>query len=425
MNLYPYQETGVQWLLTRPKAILADEMGLGKSAQAAVVCERSEVDQGNILVVCPAGLRIHWMRQFNEWAPKRYPDLMVSSFEQVDKCVERFDTVIVDEAHRIKNSEGKRAEQVIKRCKKARRVMLLTGTPIPNGRPVELWSLLDAINAKEFETHSMCAFDEYKKKYCDPKSIRVTRKGAWNPATANHPRAWRHTFNGASNLDELNARLKPYMLRREKSEVLKELPPLTTQLIELETGGQSDEDPHIADDYDTAVALLRSDKIAFKEWSEKRHAQGLAKVPSIVEMVDDSDSKKIVLFVHHGDVGIALRDALRKYHPILVHGLTPMKDRQRLVDKFNESPSHRIAIVSIQAMGVGFTLTSAAHGIFCELDPVPGNMDQAAARLHRIGQAWAVLIQHVVENGTIDARLVKLLLQKQGNIDTTLRGMSR
>jgi SNF2 family DNA or RNA helicase len=413
MNLYPYQVTGVAFLKEHAKAILGDEMGLGKSAQAAVTCEQT--DSGSVLVVCPAGLREHWARQFKSWAPTAYPRLTISGFEQVHKTGDRWDTVVVDEAHRIKNSEGKRAEQVIKRCRKASRVMLLTGTPIPNGRPIELWSLLDAINATDFRTHSLLAFDEYKKRYCGPKSVCI------RPDKMHHPRAWRHTFTGATNLEELNDRLKPYMLRREKAEVLQDLPEKTIQLLELD--GMS-EDPLIADDYDTAVMLLRSNKIAFREWSEKRHEQGLAKVSAIVEMIEDSDSPKIVIFVHHGDVGTALRDALRKYHPVLVNGLTPLGERQKLVDKFNGS-DRRIFIASIQAMGVGFALTSAAHCIFAELDPVPANMDQAAARLHRIGQKRHVLIQHVVQGGTIDARLVKLLLQKQGAIDTALKNMSR
>src|SRR5258708_24365419 len=105
---------------------------------------------------------------------------------------------------------------------------------------------------------------------------------------------------------------------------------------------------------------------------------------------------------------------------VIITGETPIEERQRLVNKFQEDPSCRYIIGNISAMGVGFTLTAASHVVFVELDWVPGNIFQAEDRLHRIGQFDSVLVQHLVFDGSLDGKMAKTLVAKQEVIDKAL-----
>jgi hypothetical protein len=101
-------------------------------------------------------------------------------------------------------------------------------------------------------------------------------------------------------------------------------------------------------------------------------------------------------------------------------GDTPMQTRQDNVDRFQNGKNCRVFVGNIQAAGVGITLTAASHVIFTELDWVPGNMTQAEDRCHRIGQHDSVLVQHLVLEGSLSARMAKVLIEKQDVIDRAL-----
>jgi SWI/SNF-related matrix-associated actin-dependent regulator 1 of chromatin subfamily A len=115
-----------------------------------------------------------------------------------------------------------------------------------------------------------------------------------------------------------------------------------------------------------------------------------------------------------------LETGLSKYHPVRLTGLESIEARQRAVDSFQGDSEVRLFVGSIQASGLGITLTAASTVVFAELDWVPGNITQAEDRCHRIGQINSVLIQHVVLDGSIDATLAKTLVKKQEIIDRAL-----
>lgn len=96
------------------------------------------------------------------------------------------------------------------------------------------------------------------------------------------------------------------------------------------------------------------------------------------------------------------------------------RPRQAAVDAFQGDPNVRVFIGSITAAGVGITLTASSHVVFAELDWVPGNLTQAEDRCHRIGQRESVLVQHLVLDGSLDARMAKILVRKQEIIDKAL-----
>lgn len=335
-----------------------------------------------------------------------------------------WDLVIADEAHYIKNPKARRTKQVT--SIKARRKVLLTGTPIVN-RPVELWPLIHYLDPKRWKS-----FWSYAKTYCNA----YYNGYGWD-------------FSGASNLEDLQEKLRStIMVRRLKADVLTELPPKRRQVIELPANGAS---KYIAaeqsafsryeeqlaklkarvelakacedeEEYRQAVEALRNGaRAAFDEISKLRHETALAKVPYVVAHLEDvlEAEQKVVVFAHHHDVIQSIATAFEDIAVILT-GEQSLEERQAAVDRFQNDPSCRLFVGSIQAAGVGITLTAARTVVFAELDWVPGNMTQAEDRCHRIGQQNSVLVQHLVLEGSLDASLAKTLVAKQEVIDRAL-----
>jgi len=127
----------------------------------------------------------------------------------------------------------------------------------------------------------------------------------------------------------------------------------------------------------------------------------------------------LVIFAHHHNVIDALVDHFGS-QAVVLDGRTPNESRQQAVDRFQTDPTIKVFIGGIKAAGIGITLTAATHVVFAELDWVPANISQAEDRCHRIGQAGNVVVQHLVMDGSLDARLAKVLVWKQKIIEQAL-----
>lgn len=444
-ELLPFQKAGVAYALTHPKCLIADEMGVGKTIQAISVVNVDESIK-KVLIVVPASLKINWARECSKWLTRSqkveivstktgWPEAdifvinydILSKFPQVHETA--WDMMILDESHYLKNPKTSRTKEVFgykdAPAIRARRILALTGTPILN-RPIELWPVLRAFGA-------MTSWKYYVERYCGAYQSR-----------------WGWNVSGASNLDELQLKLRAScMIRRTKSQVLSELPAKRRQIITLQTNGntravlaeqraqreQGEKAAKIAErliasaasekqaDYESAVAELgAAEQVAFTEMSKIRHETALAKVPDVVEFVRDAleSEFKIVVFAHHLDVIAALMEGLAEFSPVSLTGEMSLEDRQKSVDSFQTDEKTRVFIGNIKAAGVGITLTAASHVVFAELDWTPALMTQAEDRTHRIGQPNSVLVQHLVLEGSIDARMAEELVSKQNVIDAAL-----
>lgn len=216
-ELFPHQREGVRFLASSRGAILADDMGLGKTRQA-IIAMGERRPEGNLLVVCPASLKLNWRREIE----MVYPDAEVRIVNGPDRLVParwtiiNYDIitrkraeivanpwagVIFDEAHYIKNAEAARSKTALANAERIEDCYLLTGTPVMN-RPIELFNLLRAID------HPLAvSYIEFGRRYCD---------GKWD--------GYGWDFSGASNLDELKQKVQGSVLARRKEEVL-DLPP--------------------------------------------------------------------------------------------------------------------------------------------------------------------------------------------------------
>ena len=456
LEYLPYQRAGIEFALGKDAVLIGDEMGLGKTIQAIGVIN-STPKAKRILIIVPASLRLNWQREAEKWLVNKdlsigiaigskWPDtdvviinydILTKHKTQLRKRV--WDVLICDEAHYLKNPKAARTKQVFgdwryktKEWKvdplKAKRRILLTGTPIVN-RPIELWGLANYLDPEEFNN-----FFAYARRYANA-----------------HNNGWGWDFSGAANLDELQEKLRTrFLVRRLKKDVLKDLPAKRRQIIELPANGASklvaaeqaawsaqeerlsalklavdlskiSEDPEA---YQRAVAALRDGATAaFEEMSKARHDTALAKVDYVVDHVADAaESGKVLVFAHHLDVVAGLADGLRAkgLKVVTLTGSDSLLSRQAAVDSFQQDDETKVFIGNIRAAGVGITLTASSHVVFAELDWVPANLSQAEDRAHRIGQTNSVLVQHLVLEGSLDQQIASQLVTKQAVIDAAL-----
>jgi SWI/SNF-related matrix-associated actin-dependent regulator 1 of chromatin subfamily A len=431
LNYLPYQRAGIAYAQARRDTLIGDEMGLGKTVETIGLIN-AEPSIERVLVICPASLKINWRRELERWLVRpmsigianggAFPDadVVILNYDILAKHraainAVQWDLAVLDECHFLKNPKAQRTRLVLghwdrdeaKRIRPigARRRLFLTGTPIVN-RPVELWPLIQATNPSGL---GRIGFMRYAARFCDAKKTHF----GWD-------------FSGASNLDELQRILREsVMVRRLKADVLTELPAKRRQIMVMPVT-----DPDIRDTlraeleaYDAYEdAGLKERTAAFNKLSDLRHRTALAKVPTALEhirgMLEETD--KLVVFAHHHDVIETLRVGLQEYGAVSLTGEDSGRARQEAVDRFQGNPGTRVFIGSIQAAGLGLTLTAAQTVVFVELDWVPGNMTQAEDRLHRIGQTGSVLVQHLVLNDSLDARMRTILVEKQTVLDAAL-----
>ena len=447
LSYLDYQTVGIHYILEHQSTLLADDMGLGKTIQA-IGAINSSGSIRDILVICPAFLRINWKREIKKWCVKntkitiifgRRPrpiesskkvrvvivsyDVLAHHRPNLDKI--EWDLLVVDEAHycktagtqrtaavlggrkRVQRKRGvKRTPPVIFEPIKSHRRLFMTGTPILN-HPIDLWTLVKSLDPEGLGQ----SFSKFTSRYCAP---RMTR--------------WGMDYTGAAHLDELNERLKPFMLRRLKKDVLTELPPKRRQIIELPSEGFSsliDDEFAIYDTYDTYVkeGQVKAKKDAFTELSKRRRLVAMKKVPLVVLHLKECLAQgPVVCFAHHKDVVKAIASEFRGCS--IITGETPTESRQKQIDRFQSGETNLI-VGNIRAMGVGISLTRSQHVVFAELDWTPANLTQAEDRCHRIGQTNPVLIQHLVLANSLDARMVKILIRKQNVISKVLDPASK
>lgn len=448
---FPYQQAGICFALQHSGVLIGDEMGLGKTIQAIGVINAEKPK--TVLVVCPATLKINWRKELERWLTDPYrihvlrstdqfptmPEIVIMNYDILGKFQKQiraveWDLLIADEAHFMKNPKAQRTIALLGKGKKvapvrANRKILLTGTPITN-RPIEIFPLVSYLWPSVFNN-----LFHFAKRYC-----------------AAHQDGYGWDFTGASNLEELQNMLRANgMIRRLKKDVLKELPPKTRQVVVLPSESVAKLINHegvkakqfesefrrlqIAvrqakaqrDDagYKNAVARLRqAHNVAFTEMAAVRKELAVAKIPFAIEYVEQiiEEGQKVVVMAHHRDVVDKLQNHFGLKAVKLYGGMSDV-EKSNNVDRFQTDPTCMVFIGSISAAGVGITLTAAQKMLFVELDWTPANMLQAEDRIHRIGQEGNALIQQLVFDGSLDAKMADTLVRKMAVIEKALDKM--
>ncbi|KAM5280100.1 DNA annealing helicase and endonuclease ZRANB3 [Ctenodactylus gundi] len=437
-KLLPFQKEGILFALRKDgRCMVADEMGLGKTIQAIAVTYFYK-DEWPLLIVVPSSLRYPWTEEIEKWIPELEPKeinviqnksdvgristskvtvvgygLLTTDAETLIGALNKqnFKVVIVDESHYVKSRTAARSKILLPIIQKAKRAILLTGTPAL-GRPEELFTQIKALFPQKFGT-----WPDYAKRYCNAHVRYFGKRSHWD-------------CRGASNLDELHKLLNDIMIRRLKTEVLTQLPPKIRQRIPFDLPSSAAKE--LSTSFEEWEKLMR-----FPNQCDTKTVMGLitrmfkqtaiakaGAVKDYIKMMLQNDSLKFLVFAHHLSMLQACTEAVieNKTRYIRIDGSVPSSERIHLVNQFQSDPDTRVAILSIQAAGQGLTFTAASHVVFAELYWDPGHIKQAEDRAHRIGQYSSVNIHYLIANGTLDTLMWGMLNRKAQVTGSTLNG---
>lgn len=459
LDYLPYQRAGVAFAASREAALIGDEMGLGKTIQTIGLINYLPGIR-RALVVCPASLKINWKRELKKWLmperewfigiadSKSFPraDIVIINYDILGHHREElrrlpWDLLVLDEGHFIKNPDANRSKEVyggkVRGAKvppiPAKRRLILTGTPIEN-RPAEIWALWRYLDPDGCPTQQRFMQTYYES---EPQEVFIRGGGGKKRKIT--------SYTEPRNLDDLQYRLRTtVMIRRKTADVLTELPPKRRQIIEIpqvdaaeliqqEFAAYREYKAAISArenartlanerDYRERITRLReNENQSMANLASARKRLALKKVPFVAqhteEMVDSAG--KVVLFAYHREVIERLRQRFGASAVHLYGGMSAA-EKQAAIDAFDNDPRVTVFVASIIAAGVGLNLTVSNHQIFAELDWVPGRIEQAEKRCHRIGQERPVLIQHIHFEESLDAFMAKKIIEKQAHIEKAL-----
>jgi SNF2 family DNA or RNA helicase len=429
-----YQKIGFKWFKTLSAygfgGILADEMGLGKTLQtiAFLVSEKGERPS---MVVAPTSLVYNWQSEIEKFAPELRTvvisgskkqreelmseinncDVIITSYPLIRRDIEEYKSIsfnycILDEAQQIKNPASMNASSV--KELKAKGYFALTGTPIENSL-MELWSIFDFIMPGYLLTHN-----KFSKLYETP-IIKNSDKTA---------------------LEELNRHIKPFILRRLKKDVIKELPPKIEHKLVVD---MTEEQKKLYAAYLSSAKNEIDDEIRDKGFSKSKikilailtrlrqiccdpsvfvqdFTGDNGKMTALDDILEESigQGHKILLFSQFTSVLKNITKRLQKsdIKYMYLDGSTKSEDRMSMVKEFNEGDAS-IFLISLKAGGTGLNLTGA--DVVIHFDPWwnPAVEEQATDRAHRIGQQKTVEVIKLLAKGTIEEKIFNLQQKKK------------
>lgn len=409
--LYEYQRTGIVHIQSILKlhggALLADDMGLGKTRQAAYVASYMRKAGEKVLVVCPAGVRHQWEAEFrhlnddlpdlgfanlgpqskkeykSHWEDWGRPDRAMTgavSYNLMAKALDvyRPNFLILDEPHNYLQSRGSVYNKAIWKHRDLIRYKLaLTGTPYL-AKPAGLWSILYILLGMRFGKAR-----DFDIRYCNG------HQGQWG---------WRN--DGATNMGELNKRLNFYMVRRMKSEVMKDMPAVTRMVRWVEGTKQAQS------------AMLNMDH-TINGMMEAQKSTLLEKMDETIEVVSNASGPAVVFtwMKEHADQLSALLNKA-KMPAIAIHGDWEAGERARMLKHAEENNLHVVTTYGASATGLDGLQRFSSDAVFHSINPVPAIDLQAIDRLNRIGQTKPVTATFIAMRGSVDELVVDKVINR-------------
>ncbi|WP_280769567.1 SNF2-related protein [Salipaludibacillus daqingensis] len=391
ITLRNYQEFGAKYGLTYKRTLLGDEMGLGKTIQAiAIINHLHHEEKKYALVVCPLSVLANWKREiqrfsilktfifhgnqredsYNLWS--KNGGIMITTYEHTKYLQgldsQKLDVLIVDEAHYIKNPNAYRSKNVYRLAEIASYDLFMSGTPLEN-RLGEMSQLIDVLQ----------------------------------------PEITNEIFENMQLLEPQRFKevIGPVYLRRNRSDVLKELPELNIISIWTEFGESE------LTNYIEAVKVEAIHDMRRAGWSGKTPKDS-PKLKMLIELCDQAkdNGHKVLVFSFYKStlqkVHTHLRD--RAFEPIT--GSITNNKRQEIIDDFTKAPDGSVLINQIEAGGVGLNIQAASVNILCEPQWKPSTEEQAISRAYRMGQAKNVTVYRLFTEDSIDGRILELLNEK-------------
>ena len=395
-ELRRYQEWGVKYILHQERVLLGDEMGLGKTIQA--IASMVALRNGgctHFLVVCPASVLPNWCREiaeksdlvpykvhgnkrlemFETW--KRNGGAAVTTFEttgflKMDED-EKFDFMIVDEAHYIKNAEANRTLNVKALAAHADRLLFMTGTALEN-RVDEMLALLSVLQPEISSEARSIAF--------------------------------------MASADRFREKIAPVYYRRKREDVLTELP----DLIDNREWVTLSHEENMLYEKDLLTGSYADIRRVSWNVDDLNHSAKAARMMEIIEEAA-GEERKIIVFSFFLKTLSDVRNYLGDRCTEPITGSVSPQKRQEIIDAFNKAPAGTVLCAQIQSGGTGLNIQSASVVIFCEPQLKPSIENQAVSRAYRMGQARNVLVYRLLADDTVDERIMDMLSDKQAVFD--------
>lgn len=447
MQLFPHQERGVELFVNNPFFANFGEPGTGKTAQVIIAAVRLAIRR--VLIVCPSSLILNWAEEFEKWTDRfvvipvlgdgkkrlktiqdnvnrKEPFAMIINYEAVaaryDKTKPKrvrvntnpitnalsgnWGLVACDEHHRAKNHQSATYYGLKQIGAKALRRWGLTGTPTPNN-PLDIWAQIDWIKPGHLNQN----FYAFRNQYADIYT------GAGFPM-----------IRKFTNQDHLKTLIDAISYRVTKDECLK-LPPKIRVSIPIEMSAKTrkvydqmltDLVVEVAGNVVTAeiilTKLLRLQQITsgyIGDEDGNTHDVGTDKIDALKDLMEDIGDQHVVIMARFASDLPRIRKALGDRDVVEISGAITREDRQAAVTRFQED-NPCVCIATIQAGGVGLTLTKANVMIYYSRDFSLGNAIQSEDRIHRVGQkSDRVIYYDLLCKGTIDEYIKKVLEGKK------------
>lgn len=443
-ELRPYQKAGFNWLWFLYSyglnGILADDMGLGKTLQTLVMLQHAKDQDGPMpsLIICPTSVVYNWINEIQKFTPElsvvnltgtdrhsQYKkiataDAVITSYALLRRDIRAlkeypFRYAILDESQNIKNFESQTAQA--SKALQASHRLALSGTPVEN-RLMELWSVFDFLLPGFLYDK-----DDFKYRYVYP----IEEKGNRDAER------------------RLKKQVFPFMLRRLKQDVAKDLPPkieavsyceLTDKQRELylewldktrdEVFSNVAEKGMPGATNSIFAALLRLRQICCHPQLMGEDLSGglkeSGKFDALKEMIEEviSEGHRILLFSQFVEMLKIIRTWLDKKGIKYEYLTGETRDRHVMVDRFNNDDSIPIFLMSLKAGGTGLNLTGADYVIHYDPWWNPAAEDQASDRAHRIGQTKSVFVYRFITKGTVEEKILKLQDRKRDLVDSII-----
>jgi superfamily II DNA or RNA helicase len=442
-DLRPYQAHGAGWMLDRVQrfggALLADDMGLGKTVQTIALIERvfrnDTPDSGVVMVVATASLLGNWRAEFAKFAPARTVrilhgagrdverekiqsgDVILTSYGTLARDLafhlkRDYRAVVVDEASLMRNPDTDHAKAVSKL--KATCRIALTGTPIENGVK-DLWSIFRFVQPGWLGSR-----EDFKDRYEQPLATGES---------------------AGATVERLRLKISPFLLRRTKEQVAPELPSklFIDEFCDLSPDQQgvykellvegrkrvdaiSDSGNKGAARMQMLTALLRLRQtccdlalLKNERFNQLLVARRSAKLQRLLELIEEavSGNHRMLIFSQFQKQLQEIEKCIseRGWNSLRLDGQT--RNRQQLVDKFQQSDGPPVFLISLKAGGYGLNLTAADTVVHFDPWWNPAAEAQATDRAHRIGQTRPVTVYRLLTRGTVEEKVVRLQAKKR------------
>ncbi len=389
--LRTYQKFGAKYIINQKRVLLGDEMGLGKTVQAiAAMAHLCAMDAERILVVCPLGIMLNWVREIEkhsklpvvaihgygrdeeleQWLAGNI--IGVTTYETLAKLpfdrAEKIDMLVVDEAHQVKNPEAKRTKDVLKLAERSEYLLYMTGTPLEN-HVDEMKYLLRCVNP----------------------GVNTDVAGA-------------DDYSHAGNFRKA---VMPVYLRRIREDVAQELP----EKIEKE-------DWLILNEKEKEVyeETLQSDNLmAVRRLSWNVPVEHSSKAKRLLEICEEAkqEERKVLVFSFFRETLTMVRTMLGECCVGEINGSVSSETRQAILDDFFAAKPGSVLVCQVSAGGVGMNIQAASVVVFCEPQLKPSAENQAIARAYRMGQTRNVIVHRLLMDDTIDELLMQILHEKK------------